>query len=104
FFMKPWDPPSEHLYPQLGDLLDDWRASYRPKFKGIRVLATRWSPKSYEPRDFMARNHVPFQWIDVELSANDPETKQLLELLGPEVANLPLALFSDGPKLRDTLT
>src|SRR5512141_228537 len=34
FFMKPWDPPSEHLYPQLDDLLDDWRASYRPKFKG----------------------------------------------------------------------
>ena len=24
FFMKPWDPPSEHLYPQLDDLLDDW--------------------------------------------------------------------------------
>src|SRR5207247_9923666 len=37
FFMKPWDPPNEHLYPQLDDLLDDWRASYRPVFEGIRV-------------------------------------------------------------------
>ena len=37
FFMKPWDPPAEHLYPQLNDLLDDWRASYRPAFEGIRV-------------------------------------------------------------------
>src|SRR6202050_4546807 len=25
FFLKPWDPPAEHLYPQLDDLLDDWR-------------------------------------------------------------------------------
>src|SRR6266403_2053915 len=30
FFLKPWDPPEEHLYPQLDDLLDDWQASYRP--------------------------------------------------------------------------
>src|SRR6185312_8790588 len=47
FFMKPWDPPSDHLYPQLDDLLDDWRASFKPKFEGIRVLGTRWSPQSY---------------------------------------------------------
>jgi thioredoxin reductase (NADPH) len=55
FFMKPWDPPNVHLYPQLDDLLDDWKASYRPAFEGIRVLGTRWSPRSYELRDFLAR-------------------------------------------------
>src|SRR5207249_2299433 len=103
FFLKPWDPPTEHLYPQLDDMLDDWQASYKPSFEGIRVLGTRWSPKSYELRDFMARNHVPYQWIDVELSANDPETKRLLEVLGPEVANLPVVLFPDGTKLLETL-
>ena len=99
FFLKPWDPPAEHLYPQLDDLLDDWQASFRPTFQGIRVLGTRWSPRSYELRDFLARNHVPYQWIDVELSANDPETKRLLEALGPEAANLPVVLFPDGTKL-----
>lgn len=99
FFMKPWDPPTEHLYPQLDDLLDDWKASYHPAFQGIRVLGTRWSPKSYELRDFMARNRVPYQWIDVEASANDPETKRLMEVLGPEVHNLPVVLFPDGSKL-----
>ncbi len=77
FFLKPWDPPSEHLYPQLDDMLDDWQATYRPTFEGIRVLGTRWSPRSYDLRDFLARNHVPYQWIDVEISANDPETKRL---------------------------
>ncbi len=99
FFMKPWDPPEDHLYPQLDDLLDDWRASYRPVFEGIRVLGTRWSPRSYELRDFLARNHVPYQWINVELSANDPETKRLLDVLGPEASNLPVVLFPDGTKL-----
>ena len=99
FFMKPWDPPVENLYPQLDDLLDDWQASYRPAYDGIRVLGTRWSRRSYELRDFLARNHVPYQWIDVELSANDPETKRLLKALGPEISNLPVVLFPDGTKL-----
>jgi thioredoxin reductase (NADPH) len=99
FFMKPWDPPADHLYPQLDDLLDDWRATYKPVFEGIRVLGTRWAPRCYELRDFLARNHVPYQWMDVELSASDPETKRLLEVLGPEATNLPVVLFPDGTKL-----
>jgi thioredoxin reductase (NADPH) len=103
FFLKPWDPPTEHLYPQLDDLLDDWQASYHPTFEGIRVLGTRWSPRSYELRDFLARNRVPYQWIDVEGSANDPETKRLVEALGPEVSSLPVVLFPDGTKLLESL-
>ena len=101
FFLKPWDPPTEHLYPQMDDMLDDWQASYRPAFEGIRVLGTRWSPRSYELRDFLARNHVPYQWIDVEITANDAETKRLMEALGPEGTNLPVVLFPDGSKLLD---
>src|ERR1700692_1602308 len=98
FFLKPWDPPTEHLYPQLDDLLDDWQASYRPAFEGIRLLGTRWSPKCYELRDFLSRNRVPYQWVDVEVTANDPDTKRLLEALGPEADKLPIVLFPDGAK------
>ena len=61
FFLKPWDPPGENLYPALDDLLDDWRASYTPPYEGIRVLGTRWSAKCYDLRDFLARNRVPYQ-------------------------------------------
>jgi len=99
FFMKPWDPPAEHLYPQLNELLGDWKASYRPAFQGIRVLGTRWSPQCYELRDFMARSHVPYQWIDVESSANDAETQRLLTALGPDAAELPVVLFPDGNRI-----
>jgi thioredoxin reductase (NADPH) len=103
FFLKPWDPPTERLYPQMDDMLDDWQASYKPSYDGIRVLGTRWSPRCYELRDFLARNHVPYQWIDVELSANDPETKRLLDVLGPEATSLPVVLFPDGTKLLESL-
>src|SRR3984893_5271034 len=104
FFLKPWDPPAEHLYPQLNDLLDDWQASYRPAFQGIRVLGTRWSPRSYELREFLARNRVPYQWTDVEATANDRETKRLLDVLGPEAARLPIMLFPDGTRLFESVT
>ena len=99
FFLKPWDPPSQHLYPVLDDLLEDWTASYRPPYEGIRVLGTRWSPRAYEVRDFLARNHVPYQWIDVELASEDPEVKQLIASVGEDAAHLPLTLFPDGTRM-----
>lgn len=102
FFLKPWDPPTENLYPAIDDLLDDWSASYTPPYQGVRVLGTRWSAKSYDLRDFLARNRVPYQWIDVELSANDPEVQQLMASLGPESVNLPVVLFPDGTKLLES--
>ncbi len=99
FFLKPWDPPAQHLYPVLDDLLEDWTASYRPPYEGIRVLGTRWSPAAYDVRDFLARNHVPYQWIDVELAAEDPEVKQLITSISDDVAHLPLTLFPDGTRM-----
>ena len=66
YLMKPWDPPEEHLYPILDDLLDDWWASFRPPYEGIRVIGLRWAPKSYEVKNFLARNGIPYQWIDIE--------------------------------------
>ena len=99
FFLKPWDPPSQHLYPVLDDMLEDWHASYRPPYEGIRVLGTRWSPRAYEVRDFLARNQVPYQWIDVELASEDPEVKQLIASIGEDVSHLPLTLFPDGTRM-----
>ncbi|HKS74565.1 MAG TPA: FAD-dependent oxidoreductase [Terriglobales bacterium] len=99
FFLKPWDPPAENLYPALDDLLSDWQASFRPSFEGMRVLGTRWASKSYELRDFLARNHIPYQWIDVETAASDPEVRRLVDALGQEAQSLPVVLFPDGTRL-----
>jgi thioredoxin reductase (NADPH) len=101
YLMKPWDPPEEKLFPALDDLLHDWTAQFRPPYEGIRVLGTRWSSRSYELRDFLARNQVPYQWIDVELAVMDPEVRRLIESLGPEAETLPLILFPDGQRIAE---
>src|SRR5688500_18073335 len=60
YLLKPWDPPEQHLYPVLDDLLEDWEATVRPPFEGIRVVGTRWSPDAFALRDFLGRNQVPY--------------------------------------------
>ena len=99
YLLKPWDPPEEHLYPALDDLLEDWRASFRPPFEGLRVLGHRWSPDSYVVRDFLARNQVPYRWLDVETAERDAEVKRLAEIVLAEAPHLPVVLFPDGSSL-----
>ncbi|NMG05551.1 response regulator [Brasilonema sp. UFV-L1] len=93
YLMKPWDPPEERLYPVLDDLLDDWQATFHPPFEGIRVIGNRWSPHSHQVKDFLARNQVPYQWLDIELSE---EAQKLVEYAECDKLHLPLVLFSDG--------
>ncbi|MDQ3808112.1 MAG: FAD-dependent oxidoreductase [Thermoproteota archaeon] len=78
YLMKPWDPPQELLYPILDDLLDDWWASFKHPFEGIRVVGLRWSPKSYEVKYFLARNGIPYQWLDFE---GDEEAQRLVSYI-----------------------
>ena len=101
FLMKPWDPPEENLYPALDDLLNDWADSYHPPYEGIRLLGTRWSSHAYELRNFLARNHVPYQWVDVELNAADSSTQALLKNEKGEADTLPLLIFPDATRLSD---
>src|SRR5678810_6770 len=81
YLLKPWDPPEENLYPILDELLEDWEASFPPLFEGIRVLGHRWSPASHNIKDFLARNHVPYQWLDIETTDTDEEVRSLTELV-----------------------
>jgi thioredoxin reductase (NADPH) len=101
YLLKPWDPPEQNLYPVLDDLLEDWLASYRPPFEGLRVLGTRWSRRSYELREFLARNQVPYHWLDAEDASRDAEVRRLLETLGPDEHRIPVVLFQDGSHLPD---
>jgi thioredoxin reductase (NADPH) len=101
YLLKPWDPPEQNLYPVLDDLLDDWQASFRPSFDGLNVIGTRWSPKSYELREFLARNQVPYHWTDAETVQTNPDVRRLMDSLGPEELTLPMVIFADGSKLAD---
>ncbi|HXB06500.1 MAG TPA: FAD-dependent oxidoreductase [Puia sp.] len=93
YLMKPWDPPEEKLYPVISELLDDWLDSFRPAFKGIKVIGYQFSPKSHEIKEFLSGNLVPYQWQDVELSQ---EAKDLLKLNNIALKDLPALFLEDG--------
>src|SRR5665648_174016 len=67
YLMKPWDPPEQNLYPILDDLLSDWLANVQIPYEGIRVAGTLWSPQSHDVKDFLSRNRIPYQWLDIEM-------------------------------------
>ncbi|RIH81399.1 Thioredoxin reductase [Calidithermus terrae] len=93
YLMKPWDPPEQHLYPVLDDLLADWQAAYRPPFEGVRLVGHRWSPRTHHLKDFLARNHVPYRWLDLETHPEAPA------LAG--TSRLPLVVLPDGQRLEE---
>ncbi len=97
YLLKPWDPPEEKLYPMLDDLISDWQATYKPQFQGVKIISDRWSPNSHSLRDFLARNQIPYRWLDIE---HNTEAQQLVSYAG--VADhpcLPLVLLPNGEKL-----
>ncbi|MCB9078033.1 MAG: FAD-dependent oxidoreductase [Anaerolineaceae bacterium] len=93
YLLKPWDPPEEKLFPVLDDLLEDWQASYRPPFSGIQIIGHRWSPETHELKDFLARNQVPYQYLDIE---HDPEAEAIMGDLKADTASLPVVLLAEG--------
>lgn len=96
YLMKPWHPPEERLYPIIDDLLGDWHASFKIPFQGIRVLGHRWSPQTHQIKEFLAKNQVPYQWLDVEKEA---EAEPLLQSSRAGQDQLPVVVFPDGSAL-----
>jgi thioredoxin reductase (NADPH) len=98
YFMKPWDPPEEKLFPMLDDLLEDWWATVPIPYEGIRIAGTLWSAASHDTKDFLARNLIPYQWLDIE---EDAEAKALVEASVGEHHKLPVVFFPDGSVLEN---
>jgi thioredoxin reductase (NADPH) len=96
YLMKPWDPPDQNLYPILEDLLSDWLATVPIPYDGIRVAGTLWSPQSHNTKEFLSRNRIPYQWLDIE---GDPQAKILVESVSEGNNRLPVVIFPDGSTL-----
>ncbi|MGO9178835.1 MAG: FAD-dependent oxidoreductase [Candidatus Limnocylindrales bacterium] len=96
YLVKPWDPPEEKLYPVLEDLLGDWQAAYVPPFEGLRLVSHRWVARAHEIKDYLARNQIPYRWLDVE---TDPEAGSLVTSAGEGGGREPLLVFPDGSHL-----
>src|SRR3954451_17457690 len=94
YLLKPWDPPEDRLYPVLDDLLQTWRQP--PPVANLRVIGDRWSQASHAVREFLARNLVPYHWLDVE---SDLQARELLEVAQIDAGSLPALVLDDGEVL-----
>jgi thioredoxin reductase (NADPH) len=97
YLLKPWDPPEEKLYPVVDELVELWRSADDQPVTATQVVGHRWSARSYEVRDFLARNSVSYRW----LTADQPEGRRLLEAAGLDEAAVPLVVTPDGDSLVD---
>jgi thioredoxin reductase (NADPH) len=94
YLLKPWHPPEERLYPVLDDLLGTWRPP--APVADLRVIGQRWSRPSTAAREFLARNLVPYRWLEID---RDGEAGQLLDLAGLDASELPVIVLDDGSTL-----
>jgi thioredoxin reductase (NADPH) len=97
YLMKPWDPPEDRLYPVLDELLSDWTHAHPDRDSEVRVVGHRWSERTHEVKSFLAHNHVPYRWLEVDQS---DEATRLLDLAGAGVDDLPVVALPDGAALR----
>jgi thioredoxin reductase (NADPH) len=95
YLLKPWEPPEEKLYPVVDELIAAWQDTAQQSDRKIKILGHPWSAASYEVRDFLARNLVPYRWHNVA----DPDGRRLLAAAGAEAAQVPIVITSDGRAL-----
>src|SRR6266852_9602462 len=95
YLLKPWDPPEEKLYPVVDAMLDAWRESDHRPVPETKVVGHRWSARSSEVREFLARNQVPYRWY----ASDEPEGQRLLEAAQADGLSLPVVITPDGDPL-----
>ena len=95
YLLKPWDPPEEKFYPVVDALLEAWQAAGDREVADVKVVGHRWSAPSYQIRDFLARNLVPYRWF----AADEPEGRRLLDAAGAGPESIPLVVTPDGRPL-----
>jgi thioredoxin reductase (NADPH) len=97
YLLKPWDPPEEKLYPVVDSLIELWLATDEQSTSRTQVVGHRWSARSFEVRDFLARNSVPYRW----LTSEDAEGKRLLDAAGVDATSIPLVVTPEGDYVVD---
>ena len=59
---------------------------------GVRLVGSRYSQDARRLREFLARNRMPYHWMDLE---DDEEADRLLRTLGVEPAETPVVIGGD---------
>ena len=95
YLLKPWEPPEEKLYPVVDSMIESYRAAADVEVRETKVIGHRWSAPSFEVRDFLARNAVPYRWF----TADEPEAVRLLSAAGVDASRLPVVVTPESQTL-----
>jgi len=95
YLLKPWDPPEEKLYPVIDGLLESWHATGDRAIPHTKVIGHRWNERSWEVRQFLARNQHSFR----SFMADESKGKQLLDAAGLDGYQLPVVITEQGETL-----
>ena len=97
YLLKPWDPPEEKLYPVIDGLIEAWRAVGDRAIPQTKVIGHRWNARSWEVRQFLARNQHSFK----AFMADEQKGKTLLDAAGLDGMRLPVVVTEQGEALVD---
>ncbi|MGV0720288.1 FAD-dependent oxidoreductase [Mycolicibacterium elephantis] len=95
YLLKPWDPPAEKLYPVIDALIEAWRETGDRAIPHTKVIGHRYNERSWEVRQFLARNQHPFR----SFMADEPKGRQLLDAAGLDEFQLPVVVTEQGETL-----
>lgn len=90
--------------PDLGDILLQAFIARRHllrepgTFTGVRVIGSRHSRDTLRIREFLARNQVPYTWLDLE---SEPGVDQLLKQFGVQPDETPVVMWGRQVLLRN---
>jgi thioredoxin reductase (NADPH) len=103
YLNAPWGPPELQLYPAISEALSRWARSTStlglpPEL--VQIVGPRFSPRSHELRDLLARNSISHGFYDAE----SEDGRRLLAQAGLESAGSPVLLLFDGRVLVDPPT
>lgn len=93
-----------NVHPNLGDLILRTFMARRQllhemgDFTGLRVIGSRYSKETLRVREFLAKNLVPFTWMDLE---DEPQVQQFLEQAGMTDADTPVVTWGRKLLLRN---
>lgn len=92
--------------PELGDLI--LRTFMRRRdlleesgYANVTLIGSRWSPRTFELRDFLARNGALFRWVDPD---NADEVEQVLRHMRVRPGDLPMIVSHQAGVLRNPPT
>jgi thioredoxin reductase (NADPH) len=91
-------------HPEVGDIILQAFIARRRllresgNFSGLLVIGSRYSKDTFRVREFLAKNRVPFTWVDLEAN---PQVDQLLKQFGLTEADTPVVAWGRKLVLRN---